>query len=120
MPHLVLEYSANVPDTPDLHRLLRALHEALAAAGPFDLANVKSRVVRHDVFRVADGSPARAFVHLTASVLAGREPALLRRTGEDLLAALRQGFPRAAASGTCDLTVEVREMPPALYFKSGG
>jgi 5-carboxymethyl-2-hydroxymuconate isomerase len=120
MPHLVLECSANVPDEPDIHRVLRALHEALAAAGPFDLANVRSRVVRHDRFRVADGSPARAFVHLTASVLAGRDPEVLRRAGEELLAALRQAFPRAAASGTCDLTVELREMKPGLYFKSAG
>ncbi len=120
MPHLVLEYSANVPDEPDLHRLLRALHEALAAAGPFDLANVKSRVVRHDVFRVADGSPARAFVHLTAAVLDGRESAVLRPAGEALLAALREGFPRAAAERRCDFTVELREMRHELYFKSGG
>jgi 5-carboxymethyl-2-hydroxymuconate isomerase len=93
MPHLVLEYSANVPDAPDHHRLLRQLHEALVASAAFDLANVKSRVVRHEAFRVADGTPGRAFVHLTAAVLDGRESAVLRSAGEALLAALREGFP---------------------------
>jgi len=120
MPHLVLEYSANVPDEPDLHRVLRRLNEAMTTAGPFDLANVKSRAVRLDPFRVADGAPGRAFVHLTAAVLAGREAGVLRMAGEALLAVLRESFPRAAAERRCDFTVELREMRPDLYFKSAG
>ena len=31
MPHLVLEYSANVPDQPDFRRVLLDLHDALVA-----------------------------------------------------------------------------------------
>ena len=120
MPHLVLEYSANVPDEPDLDLALRRLHEAMTTAGPFDLANVKSRVVRHERFRVADGAPDRAFVHLTAAVLAGRDPEVLRATAEALLAVLRDTFPRARAERRCDLTVEVREMRGDLYFKAAG
>ena len=120
MPHLVLEYSANVPDEPDFDLVLRRLHEAMTTAGPFDLANVKSRAVRHERFRVADGAPDRAFVHLTVSVLAGREARVLRETGDALLAVLRESFPRARAERRCDFTVELREMQPELYFKSAG
>ena len=118
MPHLVLEYSANVPDEPDFDLVLRRLHEAMTTAGPFDLANVKSRAVRHERFRVADGAPDRAFVHLTVSVLAGRDGAALRSTAEALLAVLRESFPRARAERRCDLTLEIREMRRDLYSKS--
>jgi len=118
VPHLVLEYTANVPDEPDPDRVLRRLHETLAKSGPFDLANVKSRLVRHEGFRIADGAPDRAFVHLTVSVLAGREADVLRGTGEALVAALRASFPRAAAERRCDFTVELREMRKDLYFKT--
>ena len=120
MPHLVLECSANVPDEPDFDRVLRSLHEAMTTVGPFDLANVKSRAVRHERFRVEDGAPDRAFVHLTASVLAGREARVLRETGDALLAVLRECFPRARTERRCDFTVELREMRPGLYFKSTG
>ena len=119
MPHLVLEYSANVAPLPDLPDLLRRLHEALAAAGPFDLGKIKSRAVRHEVFRVADGAPDRAFVHLTAAVLDGREAAVLAATAEGLLAPLREALAPARAAGRCDVTLELREMPRALYFKPG-
>jgi 5-carboxymethyl-2-hydroxymuconate isomerase len=118
MPHLVLEYTANVPDEPDFDVVLRRLHEAMATAGPFDLANVKSRAVRHERFRVAEGAPNRAFVHLTVSVLAGREGAALRSTAEALLAVLGESFPRARAERRCDLTLEIREMRRDLYLKS--
>ena len=120
MPHLVLEYSANVPDEPDLDLVLRRLHEAMTTVGPFDLSNVKSRAVRREPFRVADGAPGRAFVHLTVSVLAGREARVLRETGDALLAVLRESFPGARTGLGCDLTVEMREMQPGLYFKATG
>jgi 5-carboxymethyl-2-hydroxymuconate isomerase len=119
MPHLVLEYSANVPDAPDCDLLLRRLHDALSAAGPFEIAKVKSRVVRHETFRVADGAPDRAFVHLTAAVLDGREPTVLRAAADALLAVLCDAFPRARRERRCDVTLEMREMQRALYFKAG-
>lgn len=117
MPHLVLEYSANVPDRPDHHDVLQGLHEALAASG-FELARIKSRVVRHEAFRAADGAPDRAFVHLTAAVLDGREPEILRAAAGRLLAVLCGAFPRARRERRCDVTLEIREMPRALYFKA--
>ncbi len=118
MPHLVLEYSANLKHAPDFEELLRGLHEALCATGSFELANVKSRVVRQDTFRVADGDPGRAFVHLTVAVLDGREPEVLREAGEALLAVLSHALARSRGEGGCDVTVEVREMRRPLYFKA--
>ncbi len=116
MPHLVLEYSANVPDPPDFGAVLERLHRAMTTAGPFDLANVKSRVVRRDGFRVAEGAPERSFVHLNVAVLAGRDAETLRATANALLAVLQDSFSRAHAEGRCDITVEIREMRRDLYL----
>jgi 5-carboxymethyl-2-hydroxymuconate isomerase len=118
MPHLVLEYSANTPDEPDFGSVLARLHEALCATGPFDIAKVKSRVIRHEWFRVADGAPDRAFVHLTVAVLEGREPEVLHNAAGVMLGVLREAFPKSHAERRCDFTLEVREMPKQLYFKS--
>ncbi len=117
MPHLVLEYSSNLPDRPDLDELLGRLHQTLAERG-FELDKVKSRAVCHQRFRVADGAQDRGFVHLTAAVLEGRGPELLRAAGEALVSVLCDGFPRSRRERRCDLTVEVREMRRPLYFKA--
>jgi 5-carboxymethyl-2-hydroxymuconate isomerase len=105
MPHLVLEYSANVPDTPDFDAVLRQLHEAMTTAGHFELAKVKSRVLRHESFRVADGASDRAFVHLSVAVLAGRDTELLQATASALLSVLHEAFPRARLERRCEVTV---------------
>lgn len=118
VPHLVLEYSANLPDAPDFASLLRRLHEVIAASGQFDAAKIKSRVQHHATFRVADGAEDRAFVHLELAVLAGRDAELLRATGTALLAVLSESFPRARAERRCDITLEIREMRRELYFKA--
>jgi 5-carboxymethyl-2-hydroxymuconate isomerase len=107
-----------VPDEPDFEIVLKRLHEAMTTAGPFDLANVKSRAVRRACFRVADGAPERAFVHLTVAVLAGREAETLRTTANALLAVLEESFPLARADGRGDITVEIREMRRDLYVKA--
>jgi len=119
VPHLLLEYSANVPDPPDFDSLLDRLHRAMTSGGTFDLAKVKSRAVRRECFRVADGAPERSFVHLNVAVLAGREADTLRATASALLAVLQESFSRAHAGGRCDITVEIREMRPDLYLKAG-
>ena len=118
MPHLVLEYSANLPDPPDFDRVLERLHHAMTTAGPFELGNVKSRVAKRECFRVADGAPERAFVHLNVAVLAGREAAALRATAKALLSVLQESFSRAQAEGRCDITLEIRDMRRDLYLKS--
>jgi 5-carboxymethyl-2-hydroxymuconate isomerase len=117
LPHLVLEHSANLEAGPDLPAVLERLHAALAETGPFDVARIKSRVVRHELFRVADGAPDRSFVHLTAAVLDGREEHVLRSAAGALLAVLRESFAGALAAQRCSVTLEIREMRRDRYFR---
>ena len=114
MPHLTLEYSANLPAPADLPRLLANLHEALATLG-IELDDCKSRVHRCETYRVGTGAPARAFVHLTLAVLDRRSHDTQRAAGELALRWLGEAFP--ATGLDCDATVEVREMRAAGYFK---
>ena len=115
MPHLVLEYSANVPDRPDLKRVLLDLHEALMASALFERKDIKSRAVRHDVFAVADGAEDRAFVALSIAILDGRPDEVKAAVSEAALDVLIRAFPRLVAGGRGALSVEVRDLPRASY-----
>jgi 5-carboxymethyl-2-hydroxymuconate isomerase len=114
MPHLILEYSANLP-APDLQGLFAALHDALATLG-FEVDDCKTRAHRCEAFRVGTGAPDRAFAHLTVAVLDRRTRQTQRAAGELALQRLRDAF--GAAALDCDLTVEVREMRAGSYFKA--
>ena len=119
MPHATLEYTQNVIDVVDHHDLFRRLHEIMTGAGPFTLADIKSRVYACEHFYIADGNPHNAFVHLSLSVLEGRDPEVLDAVGKRALTLLRESYGESLASLNCQLTVEVREMARPLYFKTG-
>ena len=64
MPHCILEYSGNALDEPDWPATLAELHRVLMATGLFVLEDIKSRVVRRDVFLVGDCNDDRGFFAL--------------------------------------------------------
>ena len=72
MPHLVLEYSANVDCPPDLPVLFGWFHEVLAETGGIRHDNCESRARPADPFLVGSGSESDAFVHLDIRFLEGR------------------------------------------------
>ncbi len=115
MPHLVLEYSANVPDRPDLRRVLLDLHDALAATGLFDRKDLKSRALRHDDFAVGDGAEDRPFVALSIAILDGRPDEVKAAISDATLEVLVRAFPRLVDAGRGAISVEVRDLHRASY-----
>jgi 5-carboxymethyl-2-hydroxymuconate isomerase len=113
MPHLTLEYSANLTP-PDLQALFAALHDGLAGLG-IARDDCKSRAYRCESYLVGTGAPARAFVHLTLALLDRRPPEAQRIAGELALGIVQKAF--GATGLDCDVTVEVREMRAAQYLK---
>ncbi len=116
MPHLVLEYTANVTQNVDWSALFSRLHQAVAAAGA-PLAGCKSRAVRHEDYYVADGRAGGAFVHLTIGLLSGRadedKAGLARRCRELLVEEYRPSLEAL----DLQITVEVRDLHRESYQK---
>jgi 5-carboxymethyl-2-hydroxymuconate isomerase len=115
VPHCILEYSANVPDRPDVRRLLAEVNAALAATGLFTLADIKSRAVRHEEFVVGDGDESRVFATLAIEILDGRGDDVKAKISEAALAVLERHFPRSLAERVCSLTVQVRDLHRTSY-----
>lgn len=115
MPHLVLEYSANVPDQPDLRRVLLDLHGALMSSALFERKDIKSRAVRHDVFAVSDGAEDRSFVALSITILEGRPDDVKAALSEAALEVLVRAFPKLVEGGRGAISVEVRDLHRVSY-----
>src|SRR5690554_6687868 len=84
MPHIVIEYSANLDGALDIQGLVDAVHEAALGAGVFPAGGARTRAARRTHYRVADGRPEAAFIHVTVRVGAGRDEATRRRAGQAL------------------------------------
>jgi len=70
VPHLTLEYTDNLAF--EVQPLLARLHDELVATGAVNLKGIKSRAIRHTEYRIADGDPAYAFVHVNLLIREGR------------------------------------------------
>ncbi len=115
MPHLTVEHSADCGADIDWQAVLGELHRVTAATIATDIRNCKSRVVRHECFRVGDDSCGDGFVHLDALVLEGRSTQARGELGGRLLAVLREAF--AADLERLQITVFVHDIERAVYAK---
>jgi 5-carboxymethyl-2-hydroxymuconate isomerase len=117
MPHLVIEYTDNIPDQVDFRGLFGELHAALVTMGDIKQADVKSRAIRLDQWYIADGNPNHALVHVKLYLLAGRDVDYKRRA----LAAMRPivvaHFPRALAERECQICFETVDIERESYTK---
>ncbi len=118
MPHITVEYSANLEAQVSPRRLVDAIHRAALATGVFPIGGLRTRAERRDVYAVADGDPDNAFVAVVARVGEGRDPATRKRVAAALMAVLEAETAEAFRSCGLGLTVEVQEIDGTASLKT--
>jgi len=108
MPHLTLEYTDNL--SFDVQSLLARLHNELVATGAVNLKGIKSRAIRHTEYRIADGNPAYAFVHVNLLIREGRPLEIQRDATQRVMAVLKETFGSRFETGYLSLSVDIKEM----------
>ena len=117
MPHLTLEYSANVDCPSNLADLFKRLHGVLVEKGGIKLENCKSRGRVAEDFFVASGRESDGFVHLDIRFLEGRPPEVKRVVGQESCDLLIEWFHDSVEKLDLQITVEVRDIRRTFYFK---
>jgi 5-carboxymethyl-2-hydroxymuconate isomerase len=117
VPHLVIEYSANIEDALNLDALLDRLHASAIATGMFPVGGIRVRAYRAEHYRIADCDPANAFVHVTATVGSGRPLARREAVSKELFAALCDELGDLAARAPLAISFNMREFDPVLNYK---
>lgn len=118
MPHIWIEYSANLADSLDLPDLMEKVQTAAVGDGKvFPLAGCRTRAVRVEDYRIVDGHPDNTFVHVTLKVGHGREVDVRDALGKRTFAALEQALERVMATRPLGLSLYVEEAHPVLNYK---
>ena len=117
MPHLIVEYSANIESEIALDELLDKLHARALETGVFPLGGLRVRAYRAEKFRIADKSPDNGFVHVTALIGHGRALDVQQRAGEQLFATLTEHLAPLYARSPLAISLNVQEFHPVLNFK---
>lgn len=119
MPHLIVEYSANLESRLELEALMAKLRDVAVAGGVFPLAGIRVRAARRDRYLIADGDPAHGFVHVMARIGEGRAEAERRAQAQALFDALRAHLEPLCCDqvGGLALSLEMVEIDPAGSLK---
>jgi 5-carboxymethyl-2-hydroxymuconate isomerase len=117
MPHQIIEYSANLESRLSISDLIDTLHETAAKIDAFPLGGLRTRAARREHYKIADGHPDNAFVHLTWKLGHGRSEALRHEFGEHMFAVLCDFLEGVSASFPLAISFEIQEIHPVLTFK---
>lgn len=117
MPHLIVEYSANLEAEIELDELLRKLRDQAADGGVFPLPGIRVRAARREHCLVADGDPSHGFVHVTARIGAGRDEATRRAQAQLLFDALCEHLAPIYERRGLGISFEMVEIDPVGSLK---
>lgn len=117
MPHLVIEYSANLEARLDLDGLLDRLHAAALDTGIFPIGGLRIRAYKAEHYRIADCDAENAFVHVTATVGAGRPLDRREQASRQIFTALCEALGPLQADSPLAISFNMREFDSVLNLK---
>jgi 5-carboxymethyl-2-hydroxymuconate isomerase len=117
MPHLNIEYTANLAEAFDPVEALRAANAAIVSSGLFDEeVSVKSRAELLQHFRVGNFDDSEAFVHARIHLMEGRSVEQRKQLGAAVVDAIRTAV-RPTQGLRVQITAELNEMLAETYQK---
>lgn len=117
MPHLTIEYSANLDARADIAALCRTLHTSMLQTGLFELGAIRVRALRCDDYAVADLLPENSFADMRLRIGKGRSLDEKHKAGEAIFAAATAHFAAQLASPHFALSLDISEIDAGLSWK---
>lgn len=119
MPHLMIDYSANVEPDVDIGGLCNTLRGVAASIDAFPLAGVKVRAVRVDHYAIADGNPEHGFIDISVRIREGRDMETKQNAAQKIFEAANEFVADVMQRRSLALSLELRDIDAALSPKSG-
>lgn len=120
MPHITIEYSANVAEHHDIQALVDAVHHAALDTGTAELAALRTRAAARPHYRIADGQDDHAFVAIGCRLGPGRDAEAKQGLLDAVLHAAEERL--AGEGGTLAIawSVELQEIDPDFRVNHNG
>ena len=115
MPHIMVEYSANLDKSMDVPGLLNAAHQAMIESGAAPLEGIRTRAMRREHYCVADRNPDNAFVHIIVRMREGRPKEVYQKVGEMIMAAAEKSLEQTLKKHPMQLALEMHEITQLIF-----
>lgn len=117
MPHFILEYSANLDGDLDVAALFKNLHTTAIDLGIFPTSGIRSRAIRCEEYRIAEGDPKNAFIYLTVKIGTGRDIEIRKSAADKIFKTLTDFLQPVYDSRYLSIGCELAELHPVLTYK---
>ena len=117
MPHLTVEYSANLEEDVDIAAFCAAMRDAMLATGIFPLAGIRVRAFPCHAYVVADGDPRHAYLNMICRVGAGRDTETRLAAAEAIYAAAEGHLKARVGDRPVALSLDFDELHPRTSLK---
>ena len=118
MPHIMIDYSPNLPARLDVAALCRVLRDAAVATDILPPAGIRVRATACDHVVIADGNPDHAFLDISLRLRAGRAQADKERATAAIFAAAEAFCADVLANSSFMLSFEMRDIDASLSPKT--
>ena len=118
MPHIQIDYSANLESRLDVAGLCRVLRDAAVATGVLPLAGIRVRALKADHVVIADGNPDHAYLDISIRLRGGRTAEAKAQATAAIFAAAEAYCAGVMAASSVMLSLEMRDIDPALSPKT--
>lgn len=119
MPHLIIDYSANVEDWIDMGAFCDAMRIAMIETGALPLPGVRVRAIRADHVSIADGRDIHGYIDISLRLRGGRDDATKQAATDHVFAAAKTFLAPVFETRSLALSFEMRDINPALSPKTG-
>lgn len=117
MPHIMIDYSANMEEAVDIAALCELLRKTGIETGVFPMAGIRVRAFKADHVAIADGDPRHGYIDISIRLRGGRSFEARKGATEQLFAAAKAFLEPVIASRPFALSIEMRDIDPELSPK---
>jgi len=114
MPHIFVEFSANVKEHIDTAELVRNVHDAAASHQSVPMAGLRTRVVEREQYLIANGDDRNMFVAVLARLNGSRGKESLLEVRDLLVQACKTTLADVQRHQPIAISVEVQPIDPEM------
>lgn len=119
MPHIQIEYSCNLEEVIDFGEFCETLRKTATTIDALPMPGIRVRAIRVDHYAIADGDPKHGFVDISVRLRGGRSETVKQDATRCLFESARQFLAPVLAQRSIALSLEMRDIDPALSPKTG-
>lgn len=117
MPHITLDYSANLEALCNISKLCNHLRLAAISTGVLPLAGVRVRAFRANHASIADGADNNIYLDISVRLRAGRDLETRKEATKVIFDAARSFLGPIISTHPIALSMEMRDIDPDLAPK---